>query len=435
MPQPIVRKSAVLPLILLLVLNTSLLPAQNGASPPQGTASTLPRDWSKALVDSTLTRYPDATKFGDWAYARSLYLFGQYLVYKRTHERRYLDYIQKWVDTHVDENGNVDRPIDALDYILPANLLIILYNETGEARYKKALDKFRHRFDDYPRTSDGGFWHATFAGRQHQLWLDGIFMSMPFLVRYGQIFDDAKYADEEAAKQILIDDHHLKDPSGLLYHAYDETGTQPWADPATHHSRYFWGRAIGWYGMATVDLLDVLPKNHPDRGKLIKIVHDLVAGLARYQDPKTGLWYQVVDKGKDPNNWLETSSSCMYIYITDVAVKRGYVSKKYKAMAERGYRGVMSKLSLGDDGLVNISDISEGTSVSDLAYYYGRKRNVNDFHGLGAFLIMNEEYHSSLSSMQQTVPAASASGSWNTGQTQATMLNELTRRGLHDRQQ
>jgi unsaturated rhamnogalacturonyl hydrolase len=136
---------------------------------------------------------------------------------------------------------------------------------------------------------------------------------------------------------------------------------------------------------------------------LIKIVLRLVKDLARYQDPKTGLWYQIVDKTTDPNNWQETSSSSMFTYLIDVAVKRGYVSKKYEKVAQRGYRGVMSKVSVGEDGLVNITDICEGTNVADLAYYYGRKRPINDFHGLGAFLIMNEEFHGSRTSMQQTV--------------------------------
>ncbi len=400
------RTATALVLTFIMLVQGCLLVAQSDPpSPPQKTAAaSAPQDWSKALVDSTLTRYPDPRTFGGWGYARSLYLFGQYLLYKRTHETRYLDYIKAWVDTHIDENGKLDREINALDYILPANLVLILYNETHEPKYKLAADIFRHRFDDYPRTTDGGFWHATVESRRSQLWADGIFMGMPFLVRYGLTFGDIRYANDEAVKQILVYYSHLKDSKlGLFYHAYDESGAQKWADPQTHHSPYFWCRAIGWFGMATVDILDVLPKNHPERGKLIEIIQHLVKDLARFQDTKTGLWYQIVDKTTDPNNWLETSSSSMYAYIIDVATKRGYVSKKYRRIAERGYRGVMSKISIGDDGLTNLADICEGTNVSDLAYYYGRKRNVNDFHGLGAFLIMNEEFRTSLSSMQQTI--------------------------------
>jgi len=94
----------------------------------------------------------------------------------------------------------------------------------------------------------------------------------------------------------------------------------------------------------------------------------------------------------------------MYTYITDVAVRRGYVEKSYKQVAENGYKGVLSKVSVGDDGLINISDIGEGTNVADLAYYFGRKRPLNDFHGLGAFLLMNEEIKTGRTSMQQFLP-------------------------------
>jgi len=117
-----------------------------------------------------------------------------------------------------------------------------------------------------------------------------------------------------------------------------------------------------------------------------------VKAWANFQDKKTGLWYQVVNKGDDPNNWLETSSSSMYTYVTAMAVDRGYVSKSYLKGAQKGYAGVLTKISLDADGQTNITDICEGTNVADLAYYFARKRNTNDFHGLGAFLIMNERF-------------------------------------------
>jgi unsaturated rhamnogalacturonyl hydrolase len=363
-------------------------------------------DWSRAVVESTMRRYPNPAELGSWGYAKALYLFGEYLVWKRTGDPRYLQYVKGWLDAHVDAQGNLDHNTDSLDSMMPGNLLLLLYQETGEEKYKLAADKIRQRFNTYPRTADGGLWHATAASRQHQLWGDGVFMSMPFLVRYGRLFGDSAYANDEAARQLIVYAGHLHSPEGLLYHAYDESGGAAWADPATHHSAEFWCRAMGWFGMTLVDVLDVLPANDPRRPQLISILRDLVRGLAKYQDSQTGLWYQVVNKGSDPGNWLETSSSSMYSYIISLAVKRGYVDKSFEAVAKKGYAGVLTKLTVDSEGMANISDICEGTNVADLAYYFARKRNVNDFHGLGAFLIMNEHFLTSASAMELTRPPA-----------------------------
>ena len=347
-------------------------------------------DWSRALVDSTLQRFSDPAAFGSWAYPQALYLYGQYLVFKRTGDASYLQYIKQWVDTHVDESGNIDASLNSLDNMLPGNLLLVLYQETGELKYQLAADRIRRRFDSYPRTQDGGFWHAT--SRVSQLWLDGMYMSMPFLVRYGQVFDDGAYANDEAANQLLIYASHLEDAAtGLLYHAYDEQGAQSWADPVTHHSPEFWCRALGWYGMALITVLDILPEDHERRPDVLAVLQNLVSGLATYQDPQTGLWYQVVDKGYLTANWLETSCSSMHTYTIYMAARNGYVDESYLDVALLGYRGVLSKISLGQDGLTYLVDISEGTNVGDLDYYLARHRNVNDLHGLGAFLIMNEQ--------------------------------------------
>ena len=362
-----------------------------------------PTDWSVAMVESTMKRYPTAKDLGAWGYAKSLYLYGEYLVYKRTHEPRYLQYIKDWIDSHLDANGVVTNTnaqgvtsqikYDNLDSMLPGNLLLLLYHETRDAKYKLAADRIRQRFDTYPRTKDGGFWHATSKSREWQLWGDGVFMSMPFLVRYGNLFGDSKYTNDEATRQLIIYASHLNDPkTRLMFHAYDESGQSTWADKETKHSPEIWCRAMGWFGMTLIEVLELLPQNHPSRPRLISQLQQLVDAWARYQDPKTGLWYQVVDKGQDPQNWLETSSSSMYTYVTAMAVDRGYVPKHIQAVAKKGYAGVLSKISLEADGMTNLIDICEGTNVADLAYYYGRKRSTNDFHGLGAFLIMNEKF-------------------------------------------
>jgi len=350
-------------------------------------------DWSRLVIDGMHHRTSDPRNLSGWGYAVSLFLYGQYLFYKRTKEKKYLDYIQGWVDKHVNDEGVIDRPITALDYVLPGNLLLILHKETGKKKYKTAADTIRHTFDSYPRTEDGGFWHAL--SRQHQLWLDGIFMGMPFLVRYGAAYGESKYVFDEAAKQFQIYASHLNDPkSGLMFHAYDESGAQSWADPTTHHSAYFWCRAIGWFGMALIEVLELMPHSHSQREKLIAQLRQLCEAYTRYQDKETGLWFQILDKGDDPNNWRETSSSCMYTYTLSMAVKRGYIAKHYAEIAAKGYKGVLTQLSKDDDGFGHIANICEGTNVGDLAYYYNRPRRTDDFHGLGAFLIMNEHMRS-----------------------------------------
>ena len=347
-------------------------------------------DWSKSIVDSTLHRYPEVKNLGNWGYAVSLYLYGQYLLYQRTRDKTYLDYIQGWIDHHVSDDGVIDRKVTALDYMLPGNLLLILHQQTKQEKYRKAAQSIRQAFDNYPRTEDGGLWHAY--SRQHQLWLDGMYMSMPFLVRYGKAFGDEKYAYDEAVKQLLIYAKHLNDPrSGLMFHAYDESGAQPWADPVTHHSAFFWCRAIGWFGMALIEVLEVLPHAHAQREELIALVQQLTKAYAKYQDPATGRWFQIVDKPMTDGNWLETSSSSMYVYTIAKAVEHRYIAKGFFSTACKGYEGVLSQLSLDAAGEAHIANICDGTNVGDLNYYLQRQRKADDFHGLGAFLIMNEQ--------------------------------------------
>lgn len=353
-------------------------------------------DWSVAVVDSTMKRYPTAESLKGWGYAKSLYLYGEYLVYLRTKDKKYLTHVKDWIDLHIDDKGTINRPINALDYMLPGNLCLILYKETREQKYKGCADNIRKVFDTYPRTKDGAFWHADTKSREWQLWADGVFMSLPFLARYGKMFGDQKYTNDEVVKQLLLYYKHLNDPeTGLFWHAYDESGQQAWANPKTHTSSEHWCRAIGWYAMTLINILDIIPRDQPRRDELIKILGQLATAFQKYQDKNTGLWWQLVDKGDAQGNWLETSSSSMYTYAMWSGVKKGYLDKRFRDVALRGYKGVLSKVSLDKDGMANITDICEGTNVADSAYYYARKRNTNDFHGIGAFLIMNEQLRTS----------------------------------------
>ncbi|PWT93102.1 MAG: glycosyl hydrolase [Acidobacteria bacterium] len=348
-------------------------------------------DWGKAVVDSTITRYPTASDLGSWHYSKAFFLYGAYMVYKRTGDDRYLTYLQNWVDSHIDSAGNLDVNLDALDNMQGGNLFLILYQITGQSKYKSAAQKIRTRLDTYPRTSDQGFWHmVTKVG---QLWLDGAYMLDPFLIRYGKIVGDKTYCNNEVANQLLIYGSHLEDTNTELYfHAYDEQGDVSWADPVTHHSCCFWGRSIGWYTMAMVDTLEILPKTHPKRSQIVGKLQLLIGALANYQETNSGRWYQVVDKGTVTGNWLETSCSAMYTYAISRSIKKGYVDgATYQSFANKGFQGTLAKISIGSDGLTNLTDISDGSGVGDLNYYLARPKVTNSFNGLGAFLLMYEQ--------------------------------------------
>lgn len=361
--------------------------AAAGSYPPAGRAT----DWSVAVVDSTVARYTPDT-IGGWSYPVGLYLYGQYLVYKRTHQQRYLDYIKQYVDRFVDADGNLGQSFNSLDSMQAGRLLIVLHQETGERRYQVAAQKIRKRLDTYPRTSDGGFWHATSSSRAHQLWADGVYMVTPFLVEYGKEFGDATYTDEEAAKQLDVYGRHLQRTNGLLRHAYDESKSADWADARTGQAPEHWCRAVGWYAMADVTVLDALPADHPRRARLTGILRKLASGLEKTQDPSSGRWFQVMDKGARPDNWTETSCSSMFAYALARGVQRGYLDRHFDKVARRAYEGVLQRISLGGDGRTDLAEISVGTNVGDYAYYIGRTRASNDFHGLGAFLIMSEQF-------------------------------------------
>ncbi|MER5667756.1 glycoside hydrolase family 88/105 protein [Streptomyces mirabilis] len=348
------------------------------------------QDWSVALIDSTMARYTPST-IGGWSYPVGLYLYGQYLTYQRTHDARYLTYIKSYVDRFVSSDGSIGQSFNSLDSMQAGRLLTILHHETGQDRYRKAALKIRNRLNTYPRTSDGGFWHADTSSRAHQLWSDGVYMVNPFLVEYGKEFGDATYANDEAAKQLYVYGNHLQVANGLLKHAYDESRTASWADPATGLAPEHWCRAVGWYAMAIVNVLDAIPVNHPRRPQLVGIFRRLAAGLEKYQDPATGRWFQVIDKGARSDNWTETSCSSMFTYALSRGAQQGYLDPHYASVAQRGYQGVLARISVGSDGRTNLTDISIGTNVGDYAYYIARDRATNDFHGLGAFLIMNEQ--------------------------------------------
>jgi unsaturated rhamnogalacturonyl hydrolase len=370
------------------VAPSAIAAVRDGSTAP---AAAAPVDWSVAVVDSEMAR-KSPTTLGGWGYTQGLFLYGTYLVYQRTHNPKYLAYIRSWADRFVGADGSIGNSFNNLDSMNSGNVLLVLYKETGQAKYKTAATKIRNRLKTYPRTSEGGFWHANNASRAHQLWGDGVFMVDPFLIRYGQIIGESGYANDESSKQLLITYKHLLNPSnGLLKHAWDESKKASWANKTTGQAPETWCRAEGWFMMATTEILEILPAGHPNRAALVADIASLVKAVSKFQNPTSGLWWQVVDRPGASGNFTETSCSSMYTYVISRAVERGYVDASYTSVASKGYQGVLTRVSKGSDGRTNVSGICIGTNVGNAAYYYSRPRATNDLHGLGSFLIMSEQ--------------------------------------------
>ena len=346
-------------------------------------------DWSVGIVDSTLERYTPYT-FEGWQYFTGFYLLGQYEVYKRTGEERYLDFIQQWADRWIDDQGNLNVEIHSLDFMQAANVFLLLHEETKDSKYRQAASHVRNLLDDYPRTQDGGFWHAE--DLPHQLWSDGVFMVNPFLIRYGAMFDESDYANDEAVRQLKVYGKHLQVDNGLLQHAYDESRQQDWSDPETGRSEEQWCRAMGWYGLTMMDVLDVLPEEHHGRGDIIKRLERFAKGVVKYQDHRSGRWFQVVNKGYEEENWTETSCSAMFTYVLSRSLEKGYLKDRgLSAAVSRGASGVLERIGKNDEGLTDVQEICIGTGVGNLSFYFNRPRATNDLHGLGAVLLMLEQ--------------------------------------------
>ena len=330
---------------------------------------------------------------GKFHYHQGVFLSGMLHTYHLTGDERYYEYAKGWVDSCLGEDGlptNMDT--NALDDLQPGILLYELYDRTGDERYKRILDKIIWHIDRWPTSPDGGFYHKI-GGKAENMWLDGMYMGGPVTVEYGARYGREDLFDKVHLQMSLMRDGATDKSTGLMYHAYDSTKKAEWADPVTGCSEHFWGRAMGWYAVAMMQIGELLPENYEKRTEFFNTGRTLIENLLKYQDAETGLWYQVVDRGGDAGNWHETSCSCLYLYSLTMAVRLGIFDKEWaRPIARRALDGIITKLSLGEDGYLGVSGVCIGTGVGDLAHYYARPTSENDLHGVGAFLLMATEY-------------------------------------------
>ena len=338
--------------------------------------------------------------FEKWDYTAGLMLVALERVGASAGNPKYAAYIKKSIDSLVRPDGSIATYSATeynLDQINEGRALFPLIDRTHDVRYTKAADALRQQLRTHPRTAEGGFWHKQIYPQQ--MWLDGLYMAEPFYAEYAKRHGDTT-AMNDVAHQFLLVARHLRDPkTGLYYHAWDSVHQQPWADSATGLSKNFWGRAVGWYLMAAVDVLDYLPQAHRDRAEIIRVVQQLADAVARVQDPVSGVWWQVLDQPNRAKNYLEASGSAMFTYAFAKGARLGYLSPEYRSRAERAFAGMVANfVSVDADGSVSIDKICKvaglgGNPPRDGSYEYYVSEPVvsNDYKGVGAFILAANE--------------------------------------------
>lgn len=347
-----------------------------------------PIEWAKFACDSLMALYaaPELPPAGRWHYHQGVFLRGMEMLWEVVREDRYDAYIRQYVDALIDEHGNLYFARDELDAIQAGQLLFRLDSGQKDDRYRKAAAKLRNLFHTLNQTSEGGFWHKD--KYPYQMWLDGLYMGGVFALQYANAYGDQSLVDMVLHQEELMRKHMKDSNSGLLYHAWDEKRRMPWADPVTGCSPEFWGRSLGWYSLALAEFIDLLPADASGREQLMREQCAFIDSLIRYQDADSGLWYQVVDKGERPDNWLETSCSSLFVYTIASAVRQGVVQgSQYEKAAIRGYEGLVRRMKTDSAGRFIMPEICIGTSAGDYENYVTRPTSDNDLHGVGAFVM------------------------------------------------
>lgn len=336
-----------------------------------------------------------------WAYDQGVILEGIEAIWKRTKSDIYFKYMQKSMDFFVTKNGDINRYKQAdynIDNVKNGRTLLSLYKVTGQKKYFKAATLLWDQLKKQPRTKEGGFWHKKIY--PNQMWLDGLYMGEPFYAEYAALIKADQVYDDIANQFIYMEKNARDRRTGLLYHGWDESKQERWANKKSGVSPNFWGRAMGWYGMALVDVLEYFPEHHPKRKALLDILDRLSTAIGKYQDKNSGLWYDILDQPDRKGNYKEASASCMFVYTISKGVRKGYLDHKYFTIAKNGFQGIKGEFieegakpgQINLKGTVSVSGLG-GKPYRDgsYTYYISEKVITNDPKGVGAFLLAASE--------------------------------------------
>ncbi len=366
-------------------------------------------DWAVRLADSELARKALEYRRGGWDAHRKRKPNFEYdvvglqpLAYDELDAERpgsrYAQVLETVTGSYVADDGSIleyDRQLYNIDAVNPGRNLLRLHQRTGQKKYETAAHTLRQQLKEQPKTSEGAYWHKK--KYPSQLWLDGVYMAMPFLARYTLRYEAGASLDE-VVNEFEVTRAHLRDSkTGLYFHGWDESKEQAWADPETGRSRQFWARGMGWLAMALVDVLEVLPQDDErHRAPLLAMTRELADALSAHQDA-TGTWWQVLDRAGAPGNYLESTASAMFSYFFAKATRLGFVDSSYRAVATKAYRGLLQQFVLvHPDGRISMTQqclvggLGFGRDGS-YRYYMSEPIVRNDPKGNGPFILAGIE--------------------------------------------
>ena len=335
-----------------------------------------------------------------WSYDQGVLLEGIANIWYRTADAKYFNYLKKSMDYFVQPDGSIKTYTGKefnIDNIKNGRAILLLYKVTGQEKYLKAAQLLRNQLKDHPRTNEGGFWHKKIY--PYQMWLDGLYMAEPFYAEYSALTNDQAGFDDVANQFIWMEKHSRDPKTGLMYHGWDESKQQRWANKETGLSPHIWARAMGWYGVGLVDALEYFPEDQPKRKELIAILNRFAAAIKSVQQPN-GLWYDVIDVPKGKGNYFESSAASMFVFAIAKAVRLGYLPQSYMAVAKKGMDGMKKEFvetvnadKVNFKGTVTVSGLGGEKNYRDgsFEYYMSEKVITNDPKGVGAFMMAAKE--------------------------------------------
>ena len=340
-----------------------------------------------------------AGKPADWNYVDGCMMTALLSMTEITGDSRYYDFAECFIDSFVNGDGsirNYKTEGHSLDDINEGRVLFSLYEKTGKEKYQKAARFLRQRLDEQPRTFEGNFWHKQIY--PNQVWLDGIYMAQPFAALYEKHLGKGDYSD--IVRQIENVRAHMRDEkTGLYYHGYDASREAFWCDKETGLSQNFWLRAIGWFSVALADLMEILPEGE-GKNSLKAIFVQLMQDAARFVDPDTGMYWQVVDQAGREGNYLESSGSSMIAYAMLKGARLQVLPQSFAALGRKTFDGIINTCMNFADGQMNLDHIClvaglgpENNRRRDgtYAYYISEPVVRNDAKGVAPFLLCYTE--------------------------------------------